>query len=229
MAIRAITDRRFYLRFLLIGVVTFAFALWALYDGTVAYPNQAIRANKYIELEEAGGDEWKDEWKAYAREQGWPIANPGHPKGPGDIIVQYIMAGGSGSVSLVLLVVVWRSRGRWIELDGARLTSSWGQSFGCEEIVSIDKKRWRDKGITRINYEQEGRKRRFVIDDFKFVREDSDTILYEVECQVDLDRIVGGPPEPPPGRPDPDQAAPDEADEVQSDTESNASATSDTE
>jgi hypothetical protein len=79
------------------------------------------------------------------------------------------------------------------------LTSSWGQGFDCDEIVSIDKKRWRDKGIARINYEQGGRRRRFVVDDFKFARDATDAILYELEAQIELDRIIGGLPEPPPG------------------------------
>jgi hypothetical protein len=219
MALRAITDRRFYLRFLLIGLGTFAFALWALYDGYVAYPNQAMRAHKYIELVEADRE---DEWRDYAKEQGWPTANPGRPKGEADYIIQYIMAGGSGLVSLILITVVLRARGRWIELDGAQLTSSWGQTFTCDEIVSIDKKRWRDKGIARINYLQDGRKRRFVVDDFKFVRDDTDTILYEIEVQIELDRIIGGLPEPPPGHEETDAADGQEDDTKSADDPSGA-------
>ncbi|MCA9100375.1 MAG: hypothetical protein KDA63_04440, partial [Planctomycetales bacterium] len=196
MAIRAVTDRRFYLRYLLIGLVALGFACWAMYDGMIGYPNENVIRNAYAQMAEEGRE---DEWKDYAKEQGWSTLKPERPHGPGDIAMQYIMAGIAGFASLVLLTVVLRSRGRWIELDGDRLHASWGQSLTSDQIVEIDKKRWRDKGIARIKYEQDGRKRVFVVDDFKFVRKEADEILYEIEGQIDMQRIVGGPPELPPG------------------------------
>jgi hypothetical protein len=39
----------------------------------------------------------------------------------------------------------------------------------------------------------------FVIDDFKFKREATDQILFELEQRIDIERITGGPPEPLPG------------------------------
>ena len=209
------TDRRFYLRFLLIGLAAFGFALWSLYDGYIAYPAQRERALKYIEFEEADDE---DGWREYAKEQGWPTVSPGRPKGEADFIMQYIMASGAGLASLILLTIVLRARHRWIELDGAELTSSWGQTLTCDQITQIDKKRWRDKGIANIKYEQDGRKRRFVIDDFKFVRDDTDAILYEIEGQIEMERIVGGHPELPPGQ-QTDDAADESADVATSDSE----------
>jgi hypothetical protein len=38
-----------------------------------------------------------------------------------------------------------------------------------------------------------------VIDDFKFKRDPTDTILFELEQRIGLEKIVNGPPEPPPG------------------------------
>ena len=196
MAIRAITDRRFYLRFLLIGLAAFGFMLWCLYDGLIGYPKQNVVRNEYVKYVEEGRE---DEWRQRATEEGLPL-KPDRPHGEGDFIMQYIMAGFAGVASLILLTTVFRARGRWIELNGATLTSSWGQTLECDQITQIDKKRWRDKGIAKISYEQDGRKRRFVIDDFKFVREETDAILYEIEGHVEMDRIVGGPPELPPGQ-----------------------------
>ena len=39
----------------------------------------------------------------------------------------------------------------------------------------------------------------FVIDDFKFMREPTDQILFELEQRIEIERITNGPPEPWPG------------------------------
>ena len=44
---------------------------------------------------------------------------------------------------------VWRARGRWIESSDSGLTSSWGQSVDFDKIKSLDKRKWRNKGIAR--------------------------------------------------------------------------------
>ena len=53
------------------------------------------------------------------------------------------------------------------------------------------------------------------IDDFKFKREPTDRILFELEQRIDVERITGGPPEPIPGEyvESPGDAAPMPADE----------------
>jgi len=93
------------------------------------------------------------------------------------------------------LLGVWRSRGRWIELGKSGLTSSWGQSVAADQVVSLDKTKWRSKGIAVLKYNDGTRARKFVIDDFKFKREPTDRILAELESQIGLHKITGGPPE----------------------------------
>nr|NIP87171.1 hypothetical protein [Planctomycetales bacterium] len=55
MPIRAHIAKGFVLRLAAVAVVSTGFALWALYDGSVGYPQQRERALKYQEL--AGEDE----------------------------------------------------------------------------------------------------------------------------------------------------------------------------
>jgi len=92
-----------------------------------------------------------------------------------------------------------RSRGHWIEMDDKGVRSSWGESFQFDQVELLNKRRWRNKGIAKVTYVDGSRKRRFVIDDFKFKRDPTDTILYELEQRIGLEKIVNGPPEPPPG------------------------------
>ena len=109
--------------------------------------------------------------------------------------MQYVMAAVTGAIGLWLLWGVWRARGRWIESSDAGLTSSWGQSLDFDKIVSLDKRKWRNKGIAKITYDDGRRNRRFVLDDYKFDRATTGEILREVEAKIDPDMITGGPPE----------------------------------
>ena len=194
MPVRATTDNRFYLRFLVIGVVAIGFALWSAYDGAIAYPAQRERALKYQELEK---EDRVKEWPEVARAQGWPTDTPGTPKTDADFLVQYIMAAIAGTIGLWLLIVVLRSRGRWIEGSETGISSSWGRSFDFDSVESLDKKRW-NKGIAKVKYREGKRKKQFVIDNYKFKRQETDTILRALESKIGADKIVGGEPEPPP-------------------------------
>jgi hypothetical protein len=204
MAMRTSSDPRYYLRFLLIGAVALGFALWSLYDGAVTYPNQQERALAHKKFKD---ENHIDQWPDYARERGWPTVSPGVPKTDVDIILQYVMAAVTGAIGFPLLLNAWRSRGRWIELSDTQLSSSWGQTVDLDSVVSLDKKRWRNKGIARITYQDGKRRRRFVLDDFKFDRPTTDQILSELEARIGADKIIGGPPEPP--AEEPTDGAPD--------------------
>jgi len=193
MTIRTTTDSRYYARFLLIGFAAFAFALWSLYDGAIKYPRQREQALAFQKL---AADDRGGEWFEYARQRGWPTDPPGEPKTDADIVMQYILVAVSATVGLLLLIVVLRSRGRWIELNESGLEASWGQRVDVDRIVSVNKKRWRDKGIAKIKYEHGRWTRRFVLDNYKYDRQTTDMILYELEAKIGTDKIVGGLPEP---------------------------------
>src|SRR5688572_5423250 len=90
MVIRADSDPRFFLRFLIIGLVVAGFALYCVYDGAIGYPNQRIRALEYQRLEE---EKKLDEWDAIAKQNGWSTDPPGEPKTEVDFQLQFILAG----------------------------------------------------------------------------------------------------------------------------------------
>jgi hypothetical protein len=184
------------------GLAAVGFALWFLYDGAITYPNQRQRALAYHELEtESQGEDpvvFRDRWHELANKNGWPTAYPGEPKTEGDITMQFVMAGIVGVVALALLSIPLRARGRWIEAGESGISSSWGESFNYDQVLELNKRQWRSKGIAKVTYHDGRRKRRFVIDDYKFDRYSTDAILYELEQNIDPEKISGGPPEPPP-------------------------------
>jgi hypothetical protein len=183
------------------GIAALGFALWSLYDGAVKYPRQRERALALRKLME---ENRVNEWEAYARERGWPAATEGlgEPRSEGDIWEQYVMAAVAGAIGLWLLWGVWRARGTWIESTASGITSSWGKSLEFDEVLSIDKRKWRSKGIAKVTYRDNGRQRRFIIDDYKFERQATGQILRELESKIDPEKITGGPPEALPQDPD---------------------------
>ena len=197
MTIRAERDPGYYRRFWLMAIGAFAFALYCIYDGAVAYPNQAIRATAYKELEESGDPNWLSQWRKLAQEKGWPATNPGEPKTEVDFQVQFAMAGLCGVIGAALLANVLMSRGRWIEADEKTIKTSWGQTVPFDQIQKVNKKDWPKKGIARVYYADGGKTRKFVLDNFKFFREPTDEIMLRMEANIDVSKITGAPPDKP--------------------------------
>jgi hypothetical protein len=178
------------------GIAALGFAAWSLYDGAIGYPNKQERALAFKQLMDEGRP---NDWDAYASERGWRTSFPGDPKTPedyqGSIMMQYFMAAATGLVGAWLLWGVWRARGTWIESTDTGITSSWGQSLSYDQVVSVDKRRWRSKGIAKVTYNDNGRKRRFIVDDYKFDRHPTGEVLRDLEANIDPALITGGPPE----------------------------------
>jgi hypothetical protein len=182
------------------GLVAIGFSLWSLYDGAIGYPHAQDRA---LVFEKDFHDRPTEEWVAFAEEQGWSTELPEESKSAEEykfsIVSQYVMFVVAGLIGLYLISIPLRARGRWIESTEDGITSSWGQSFKFDDVVNLEKRQWKRKGIAKVTYLDAGRKRRFVLDDYKFDRYKTDEILYELEQRIDPEKITGGPPDPPPG------------------------------
>jgi hypothetical protein len=202
MAVRSINDKRYTLRFLLMGAAICGFSLWSLYDGYIKYPREQERGLAFDKLSEEGR---QNDWDEFAAAKGWSASPPPEPKSEEDfrtsVGMQYAMAILTAVIGLPMLLLALKSYGNWVESTDTGITSSWGESFNFDQVLQVDKKKWPKKGIAKVTYQDGNRKHRFVFDDFKYERPTMDQILYELEQQIDPERIVGGLPEPPPGEP----------------------------
>ena len=217
MATRAVINSRYLLRAGLLAVFCGGFALWSLYDGTIGYPKQQVRALKFEELL---ASERLEEWDAICEENGWPNSNPGNPRKNYDysIFQQFLMAGLTGPVGLLFLFFFLRSRRQWMESHETGIRTSWGQDFEFNQIVTLDKKKWKNKGIGVINYKDTDRKRRLKLDDCKWNTDATEAILDQIESNIQPEQIVGGPPQHLLEEVDYDQQSPEDIDqEVDSD------------
>jgi hypothetical protein len=179
----------------LVAFVCLGLAGWAVYDGAIGYPNQRERALKYLELFE---QDRMEDWDAICEQRGWSIDPPGEPKTEYDVMTQYTMAALVAPVGLLFLFFLARAWPRWIEADDTGLATSWGERVEYDQIVALDKKQWKAKGIAKVEYQADGRNRRLVLDDCKYDFALTEKILREVESHIDPEQITGGPPQPPP-------------------------------
>jgi hypothetical protein len=188
-------------RLTIIAVITNGLALWSFYDGIVAYPAQQERATVYEELQKQGEEGDQDafqRWIDTCAQRGWSTANPGEAKTDADIQMQYLQGTVAGLIGLAVLTNLLRTLGRTMTADRTELKSNWGPRFKFSEVVQIDKKKWDNKGIAKLRYQQEGKTRTFVLDDYKFERPPTDEMLRRIEAVAGVDKIIGGKPEPQP-------------------------------
>ncbi|MEO1495531.1 MAG: hypothetical protein AAFV43_00100 [Planctomycetota bacterium] len=226
--IRAENNAKFYSRFKWLGLGAFAFGLWSVYDGVVTYPDQKVRAEALLTiaeenlsadtLQECQGGHGHNEtyqkvavalredesgweaWKSLASSSGWEEAPPTKLRTDGDIAGQFVMAGLCALATAYFVGVIIKTTGRWMELDDDRIHTSGGLSFPVTAVGEIDKRQWADKGIAHLKYEDNGRQKRFVIDNYKYIREETDAILYRVEQIAGVDKVVNGAAELTPGK-----------------------------
>lgn len=200
MTVRATTDSKFLLKFLLIAVVCLGFAAYAMYDGLVKYPSWIPSAEAWASLkaDESLDDAERDtRYKLLAKENGWPSKRQG--KTPDDIqqliIWQYIFVVIGIGIGLPCLIWFLRNRGTWVETKEGGLKSSWGQELDFDQIKNFDKKKWEKKGIGVLTYETSTGPKQFVLDDLKYARKEMDEIVRLVESKIPREMITNGEPE----------------------------------
>lgn len=188
--IRADVHKPFFRKFLWVALGCTAFAGWCLYDGLVAYPKKLTIAEAYESLPEAGR---REAWKDMAEQKGWPTITP--PKSAEDVRhdigSQFMMAVLCGLFGIPALLKWMSGQGTWIEGDEQIIRNSKGQEVPIDAIKRIDKRKWDAKGIAKIHYEVDGRKMKFVMDDFKYDREPMGQLMRYAEAHLGKDDIQG--------------------------------------
>lgn len=169
----------------LIAFALIAFAGWGAYDGFVYYPKLIERNNAYQQIVQDHPQDFQQEWKQYAAEQGWPTDKPAD-KEESDLWFQYGIMIVALPIGVYFLVAFIRSQKRWVESTPESLRTHNGREARWDQIKNIDKTRWKSKGIAVVEYESEGQTKRITLDDWKFQREPTAAILAEVEAHTGL-------------------------------------------
>jgi hypothetical protein len=174
-------------------------SLWFAFDGFVGYPREKSRSAAYEKLasEVTEPKERLIRWRELAKSNGWSVDTPKEKAEVYDnkIFGQYVFGGICLFVSFIPLYFYLTSKSRWVESSDEGLTTSWGQTVKFSDVVELNKSRWANKGIAKAYYNEDGRKKYFVFDDFKYERKPLGEILKQLEAVLKAEQIVGGPPE----------------------------------
>ena len=164
MAITARISSGYKKKLLFTGLFLSAFGLWAVYDVFIKYPPQYERWQSYVQFREDGNLE---AWPAHATSLGWPEEEP-TVREKGHFYYNYafmlllpiglIYAGSSLAASK-----------RWIKADDDGLSTHKGQQVPFAAITEMNEKRWDDKGIAVVFYNNpQGIRQRLVLDEFNY-------------------------------------------------------------
>ena len=188
--IRANVDQKYFRKFLWVFLGCTAFAAYCLYDGLVAYPKKLTIAEAYEKLPESGR---RDAWKELAAKEGWPTITPAKTAEEirHDITGQFVMILFCGLIGIPTLLKFMSGQGTWVEGDETVIRNSRGQEVPIETITRINKDKWESKGIAKIYYEVEGKKKKFIMDDFKYDRKPMGELLRFAEADLTQDQLVG--------------------------------------
>lgn len=194
MQVQAAYQEAFFRKFLFIALICFAYGLWCLYDGLVAYPAKLERARVYhVEMAELG-DGREAAWLERTQAESWPIPIPDKPeKIESDIVTQFVQIGIVLAIGIPMLLKYLLARGTFVAADDEAIRPSWRRdSIPFAAITKIDKTRWEAKGIAKLTYTTAKGERTFVMDDFKFARAEMAQIMARAERDLP-DVAINGP------------------------------------
>ncbi|PAY17219.1 hypothetical protein CKO51_22390 [Rhodopirellula sp. SM50] len=188
--IRAQVHQPFFRKFLYVFLGCTAFAGWCLYDGLIKYPKHLTIAEAYEGLPEEGR---REAWKELAAEKGWPTITPSKTANDirHDISSQFMMVILCSLFAIPALMMFMSGQGTWVEGDETVIRNSKGQEVPIDAITKIDKRKWDAKGIAKIHYEVDGKKKKFVMDDFKYEREPMGQLMKFAEANLTEEQVTG--------------------------------------
>lgn len=112
------------------------------------------------------GNDYKALWSDYARDKKWPehvdIAEDYYSQKT--VKNQMYWGLGCAVLSLIALVVYFRTRGRFMKVDGEAFYTTDGTKIPFSEIKKIDKRKWETKGLATIYYEKNGSGKKTKVD-----------------------------------------------------------------
>lgn len=177
---------------LFLAVILLPYAGYFFWDGAIGYPAADRRYHEWKNYHDAGK---LDEWQAVAQRNGWKsdewekwLSDPHQQgkvpedyRGRGKYIEQFVCGSFAFTLGLVVLAYWYTQKDRVLRTDEEAVYSPAGSRIPFSAITGLGKKKWENKGFATVLYKIDGRKGRFILDDYKFDREATHQILAEIE------------------------------------------------
>jgi hypothetical protein len=191
MEVHARISKEWRKRMLFMFFMIFGIAAWFLSDGYYFWPNEAGRHAEYMAIKdgliESGKAEDADSssvqiaWQRHAREMGYKSTVPKERTDAAireQRVIGWVMMTGA---LIYLAWIAWNHR-LSVRAEGDTVIGASGQRVEFDQIIAIDRKKWKNKGIAYALYESNGKTRRLTLDDHKFAG--CEAIILEAERRI---------------------------------------------
>ena len=148
---------------------------WFFYDYKVGYPEKLQKYEEFVNYKKAGKTE---EWVKYAAERGWD-------KEPDEmderkVNEQLYWALGVGLLGVVSSFYHILSYPKKLRGDATSFTPPWGPTIPFKDVVKIDRRPWKLKGLAKVYYQKNGATKKASIDDLRF--KGADAVLERLQA-----------------------------------------------
>lgn len=141
------------------------FPLPADFDVTAAWPEELV--NGFSELKRGSNGPQKV-WEAYSGSRGWGVDVPDHPHDQADLNVQYGMCIGCAILALVVVFILLRILSRNMTVTTDAYFAPGGAEVPFTSMRRIDARKWDNKGVAHITYEEGGESKKAKVDGFLY-------------------------------------------------------------
>lgn len=202
-SITAVISKEWKQRMLLMTLIVAGAGCWFLYDGLVGYPNNNVRAAVYLPLRDKLGKDTPELEKAWAEEtkaRGWSDSAPKKIYDTSAIRTQIFIAIAALIGAGLCARHFFASLKTTTRFEDGKILLPDGRVILLSKVRAVSRKRWKNKGIADLVYEEKpGRMKRFILDDYKYIG--AEQILLEVEKVLPQEGV-------PVSAPKPDETAP---------------------
>jgi len=155
--------------------------LWFLFDGIIGFPRSNER---WLAHEKFKSENRLSEWPAHAKEAGWNETPPHKLYKKEDIAGQYIL----GTLAILAGIgafIYWAGQiKRVFKLEADAVVIPVEKRVPLASVTGINRKNWEGKGLATVYFSIDGRRGKFILDDYKFDRDPMHEIMAAIEQQL---------------------------------------------
>jgi len=191
MEIEARISKEWRRRMLFLFFMIFGMGVWFLSDGYLVWPKEGSRYQEFSEISErmiesgeatdAESEKVRMAWRRHAEEAEYPSKIP-KERTESSINEQRVIGWVITVIAILFAAWVAWNHKRSVRAEGEIVIGASGERVSLDDIVEVDRKKCKDKGIAYGIYLVKGKRCRLTLDDHKFAG--CEAIILEAERRI---------------------------------------------
>ncbi|HEX8294826.1 MAG TPA: hypothetical protein VF593_00875 [Chthoniobacteraceae bacterium] len=166
---------------LFVAIFLIAVGCWFFYDGKFAWPKSNER---WLAHDQFKKENRMAEWPSYAQSRGWE-AKPPEKYHDRDALFMQLLLGTLAALGGAAMLIYWLiQKERMFRTDAEAVYTPAGHRVPFSAVTGLGLKKWESKGYAKVRYSADGRQREFLLDDYKYDRDQTHLILKEIEAHL---------------------------------------------